>query len=325
VATFRAGAIIGELALLRHQVRTASLKCQEDTELVIVEKHEFDNVLKADMIRSQKDKRQFLIKHMPGMRDAPWEKPGKPHASYFFRKISVCKGHEFFMQGQIAEESFFVVCQGCVEFRRSETSSTTDPSRRKELRSIARPCLLGRLVYEDASPTKTVRHIGTLLEGGVFGSLRITDLVEPEPFTVVAGTSVEVFAVSSADIARLPRKLVDTIREHLMQATIGRLDRLQSNRSSCILLEKTVVGKATGAGGIRADFCRTLPVRDKLHLPLTLQDVSLNLCTPSRNLRRSGSEPVFKQSSCFDSRPEKGHVTFARLPSLTEVRACGLT
>merc|ERR1711920_726840 len=70
---------------------------------------------------------------------------------------------------------------------------------------------------------------GVLLPGGVFGSLPTQG--EPEPFTVLATTpATEVLYVSGDVVAKLPRRLLDTVRDYLTRATTWRLENLLQDR-----------------------------------------------------------------------------------------------
>jgi len=119
VATLQAGTLTGEIALLHDQSRTASLKCLQDTSFIIIGKLEFESVLKAEMQRAREEKVNFLLNHLPGLRDIPvMRHGGRPHPSYYFKKVTVAKGHEFLKQGQVAEDAVHVVFNGSVELRR---------------------------------------------------------------------------------------------------------------------------------------------------------------------------------------------------------------
>ncbi|CAJ1451179.1 unnamed protein product [Effrenium voratum] len=62
---------------------------------------------------------------------------------------------------------------------------------------------------------------GVLVVGGVFGSLPFP---APEPFTVrVTSPICEVFFITSADFAKLPRKLLDVVQEYVASSTTWRL------------------------------------------------------------------------------------------------------
>ncbi|CAE8602124.1 unnamed protein product [Polarella glacialis] len=87
VAKFGPGNVVGELALLNEQPRTASIQCLADCEFLVIRRTDFDNVLKEEMVRKGDEQLRFLMEHLPGMREVPVPKPAsKPHASFYFRK-----------------------------------------------------------------------------------------------------------------------------------------------------------------------------------------------------------------------------------------------
>eukprot|EP00439_Symbiodinium_sp_Y106_P006334 s2306_g1.t1 len=115
------GSVVGELALMNDQPRLASAKCLEDTEVFVIRRHDFDNVLKEEMVKKGDEKLRFLMRHLPGMKEVPVPKPGgKPHAAYIFKHAKFPRGHTFLVQGKIAEPHFWAVYRGAVEFKRAE-------------------------------------------------------------------------------------------------------------------------------------------------------------------------------------------------------------
>lgn len=243
VATLHSGTITGEIALLHEQPRTATLRCMQDTSFIIIDKEKFESVLKSDMQRTREEKVNFLVDHLPGLQEFPLtQKPGgRPHPSYYFNKLTVAKGHEFLKQGHIAEDAVYIVRQGTVELRRGEPSTHLDnlskleASRRAVTANRSHKRHTGSVAFRGSghhgggqSVRKLSRHIGTLQVGSVFGSMPVAG---PEPFTLVANTAVEVLYVK-ADMARFPRRLLDTIQEYLTQAMSYRLRHLETCRLS---------------------------------------------------------------------------------------------
>lgn len=241
VNTLEAGSLLGELALMNDQPRTATVQCLADCKLLVIRRNDFDNVLKEEMIRKGDDKLRFLIDHLPGMRDVAVPKNGKNvHPCYFFRKATFPRGHSFLSEGVATEPAIYVVCRGLVEFRRAAPGSRAGSSRAQcalptgMRRPKSSTGLLGRIHSSqlpgqnavEEKPTGITRH-GVLVAGGVFGTLPIS---AKEPFTVVvASTACEVFYLAGADIAKLPRKLLDTIQWYLSSATAWHVGCLQSS------------------------------------------------------------------------------------------------
>lgn len=243
------GTLVGELALINDQPRSASIKCIEDTEMLVIRRSDFDNILKEEMVRKGDEKLRFLMAHVPGMRDVPVPKSGtkQPHASYFFKKLTFKRGHRFFQEGTVAEPSIIVLYKGSVESRRSElalpgmgsplpSSSSTPALREDPLPGGAKlgnyrrtPDMISRSNYQarmksharEQELDETVNRLGVLMPGSVFSSLPFQ---EKEPFTVsVTSQQCEVFVCSGQDYMKLPRKLLDIILEYTAHAAAWRL------------------------------------------------------------------------------------------------------
>jgi len=306
VKTIEAGNIVGELALLNDQPRSGSLKCTRETSFIIIGRVEFENVLKAEMQRTREEKVNFLLDHLPGLRDVPVARPGgRPHPTYYFKKVSVSKGHEFLKQGQIAEDAVHVVFKGVVELRRCEprrqnsrSGNISTEMRKKTFQKAsgrsALPGLSGASRPVDDLKLQITRQIGTLEVGGVFGSLPLT---EAEPFTVVARSAVEVFSIAQ-DIPRLPLKLLEVIQEYLTQATTWRLERLPACRSSDILQQQRFVYKAQPKPwiGNGNDLGLDLLLSGKLHPPPSFGQDAPHPGLPTRGTIRSASQPILGAS-----------------------------
>lgn len=260
VAVFGPGKLLGELALINDGYRGATCKLLQDTDFLVISRRNFDRILKEEFEKAQKEKLEFLVKHVPGVRELPLPKPGaRPHASYFFKKHTHTRGYTFLTQGVQQEDCIYVVVSGSVEIQRREPHSkicAKRPSSRPTTptsRPAKTPIVLGNRPRgvangsgyggqanmrrtRSSSTTQlddsagVVKRIGVLLPGGVFGSL---PCLPAEPFTVtVLSAPCEVYFCPPADIKKLPPKLVDNIREYLMRAMTWRLERLRSLRSA---------------------------------------------------------------------------------------------
>lgn len=245
VGQFGSGSIFGELALMEDQPRSASVKCLQECEFLVIAKDEFNQVLKAALTESQLEKMHFLKSHVPGVRDSPVAKPGRPHVTYFFRKHSYPKGHEFLSQGSVHDDAIYIIYSGCVEFSRRELGSSMSSPSVLQSSKLPRPSSQGSTTRsasrggnrerrrgrdpdesEDRAPGR--QKMSVLLSGALFGSAPASG---PEPFTVTAiNGPCECYAVHGQDLRKLPQRLLDTVREYLMRATTWRLERLRSNR-----------------------------------------------------------------------------------------------
>jgi len=242
------GTLIGELALVNDQPRSATVRCAQDTDFLVIRRSDFDNILKEDMVRKGDEKLRFLMEHVPGMRAVAVPKSGtvKPHASYFFTKSSFPRGHCFFQEGSVAEPGIMVMYKGSAECRRRELappgigaplpSALSTPLLHEELPDGAKlgnyrrtPSMISRSSYRarlkslarEQELDETMNRLGVLMPGSIFGSLPFQ---EKEPFTVtVTSQQCEVFICSGSELVKLPRKLLDTIREYLAHAATWRL------------------------------------------------------------------------------------------------------
>jgi len=242
------GTLIGELALVNDQPRSATVRCAKDTDFLVIRRSDFDNLLKEDMVKKGDVKLRFLMEHVPGMRAVAVPKSGtvKPHASYFFTKSSFQRGHCFFKEGSVAEQSIMVMYKGSVECCRRELAPTgvgaalpsalSTPVLYEEVPGGAKlgnyrrtPSMISRSGYKAQLKSlarvqeldETINRLGVLMPGSIFGSLPFQ---EKEPFTVtVTSQQCEVFICSGPELSKLPRKLLDTIREYLAHAATWRL------------------------------------------------------------------------------------------------------
>lgn len=242
VASVKAGSLFGELALQRNQPRAASAKCLTNSEFLSISRVDFDSILKGELTKAEDEKAGFLREHVPGMRDLPQTRfgSGKLHPSDFFKKYEFPKDHEFLTQGVSSEDSIFVVFEGCVEFRFQENGPCSQSERGgSRLRSLSPQRRRGAAaspghgtgdsaVGGTTGSAGTVRKMGMLLKGGIFGAL---PLQEPEPFTVAAASSpCEVLCILGSDVARLPRQLINQINDYFVSSVMWRLARLQSGQ-----------------------------------------------------------------------------------------------
>lgn len=254
ISRLEQGDMLGELALLKGQPRAASVRCLQRSEFMLIPRHEFDQVLKADLAHAENQKVTFLRDHLPGMKELALPNSGlKMHASYFFQKSRFCTGHRFLREATIENDAIYVLIAGAVEFRQriQRVNSTSQlPPLKEALRaqqmkramltgppthssSPARRRSLAHLAhgFADGFPEshKSKRDacvvVSGVQDGGVFASLPFSS---PEPFSVVAVQPCEVYCAVGVDVARLPPTLLDAVRQYLLGATSWRLEMLQS-------------------------------------------------------------------------------------------------
>jgi len=184
VAALGAGALFGELALLNSQPRGATISCFEESEMLLIEKADFDRILKVELNKAKEDKLQFLRTHVPGVRFL--KQNDVDRMMYNFHKVSVPKNHVFIRQGSMLHGDLFFVWQGSVES------------------------------YSHL-PKGGFRRNGILLRGSVFGAVPVNTTAT---FTVVATSSpCEVLHVCPQFRKHIPDSVLYCIRESMEQTT----------------------------------------------------------------------------------------------------------
>jgi len=122
VSTMPAGALFGEVSLLKDLPRLATARCMDKCTLVAIEKDGFDRLLKADLTQRAEEKVTFLQEHVPGMgtsQIAARPRRGRMHATYHFQHRRYPKGHVFARQDTTVTPYVTVVVRGEVSMLRS--------------------------------------------------------------------------------------------------------------------------------------------------------------------------------------------------------------
>jgi len=243
VALLRGGTIFGELGLINDAPRGASIRCQTDCDVLVIRKQDFDRVLKEEMMRAGDEKLNFLTQHVPGMRDLEVPRFAKTtHPAYFLRRTTYRRGHLFLSQGVVAQDAIYVVFKGCLEMRVRDTSKGTPGNGIVRHRPQAKGRPRGAIGYanlgnktEGADERQGVKEgnghriLGTLMTGSVFGSL---PMQAPEPYSVVvSSSSCEVFQAIGPDMPKLPRRLLEQVREYIATSTAWRLRTYMNHKS----------------------------------------------------------------------------------------------
>eukprot|EP00929_Paragymnodinium_shiwhaense_P111979 TRINITY_DN80226_c0_g1_i1.p1 TRINITY_DN80226_c0_g1~~TRINITY_DN80226_c0_g1_i1.p1 ORF type:complete len:596 (+),score=111.83 TRINITY_DN80226_c0_g1_i1:244-2031(+) len=317
VAVKGSGDIFGELALLQEQPRSATIKCREECEFLIISRASFDQVLKAEMNRKKLEKQEFLKAHVPGLRRLPPPRAGRADATYFFRKGNYPRGYCFLTQASKTDDILAIVHQGTVEILWNEVgelgggSRPITPSSRPRT-PLSRP---GSAVSrcESLSPKKrssadlpsgldvmsssasSARRIGLVMPGGVIGSMPTGDA---EPFTLrVSSATCEVFFVNRQEMSKLPRALLDEVYEYLIRTQTWRLNCFREQRlkeSESRKLSKTACKEAaSGRADTAAKTNDTFDKASRLGLRLHTAPPSRSRSSPSL-LRNRGPRPLSK-------------------------------
>jgi len=228
----RDASICGELALSHDHNRGASVKCHTYCTMLVIKRADFDRVLKEEVLHAEEKKLHFLTDHLPGMRHV--EVPrclSKPHPAYFLRHATYRRGHHFFTQGRRSETAIYIVFDGRLEIRHQDAGSS--PLKRRPARALS----MGAYSIGGYAERETQQHaaagprlLGTFMAGSVFGSLPTHS---PEPYSViVSSSSCEVFQATGSDLAKLPRQLLETVRDYIATVTAWRLRTYVHNKCS---------------------------------------------------------------------------------------------
>lgn len=199
IATLNAGELFGELALLEDKLRSATIVCEEDCDFLVIERGNFETVLKSEMTRNRDDRLKLMREHLPGFRGLPEHKMNK--AYYPFRKRTFSKGHVFVSQGDCAKPMAFLVVEGTVEVRHARER-------------------VGGFGKQD------IQVVSTIMQGALFGSVQQS---VDEPFTVVAKTRCDVLCVSGRGLKSLPLSLSQRMHEYLSQVNQEHSERCTSS------------------------------------------------------------------------------------------------
>mmetsp|Transcript_51570 Transcript_51570/g.120269 ORF Transcript_51570/g.120269 Transcript_51570/m.120269 type:complete len:591 (+) Transcript_51570:52-1824(+) len=257
--TVAAGKLFGEIGFHGDKERRPlSAKCLEDTVCVVIRKEQYNRARREESKRVEEERLQFLGEHLPGMREAlaagQTEKSspkGKAASPFAFRQATYSKGHVFLKQGELAEDITYVVVSGHVEFQRHELMAPQQslvPGLRGSASEAPGPGRHAWVSSEEAEKAgegrrrEITRRVGSLARGGVFGSLASLGTGTEEPFSVVAeSATVEVLYINAEAKQRLPRMVVDMLREYVSRSTMFRLGNLRVNRAIDLKRKQTRV------------------------------------------------------------------------------------
>jgi len=193
VVTLGAGRLFGDLALLQQNPQGFTATCTKDCELLVVEKSEFERVLKEDMLRLTCQKLEFLRKYLPGANDV------LPHKAepllHCFQKKVVPKGRVILAQDAAAKKCIYLVSKGSVFLGCNDVDMPLMPAE--------------------------VRMMGSLYRGGVFGSFEDRML---QPCTIsCTSASCELYFASGRSLEALPSSLRRSTQKYLCRTAEWRM------------------------------------------------------------------------------------------------------
>jgi CRP-like cAMP-binding protein len=187
VAALGQGGIFGELALIDDKPRSAAVSCWTDCEFLIIEKDDFNRILKAEVKHAKEAKLEFMRSFVPGSRKLPQD--SLERIMYYFGKESYPRNHCFFEQGEAMTGSIYFVWQGSVE------TYCIDPD------------------------TGGLMRLGILMKGSLFAA--VPQGGEAQYSAVAMSADCEVLRVKPENKRQLPDVIVLGLRE-LLDAMVAR-------------------------------------------------------------------------------------------------------
>ena len=185
VTTLGAGTSFGELGLLRGDKRAATITCKEKTTVAVLEKTEFDTILKEYQEQLLNNKITFLLS-VPAFSN--WNLTTMSKASYYFFERTYWKGDVVYREGDCANE-VFVVKEGEFKVKRTQFTKTVvlDP----ELKSSYFQSL-------QITPMRTRPQIQLILKSTkeVFGDAEVLEDRPRDSTCVCVSKTGQVYATS---------------------------------------------------------------------------------------------------------------------------------
>jgi len=192
IASLGPGNLFGELALLNDNPRSATVTCRHDCEFLVIERSDFDRVIKEEMKRSKDEKLDYLRTYLPGVKKLPPKEAER--LLYYFNKVAYPRHHVFLEQGKMLDGAIYCVWQGSVELYCQEES-------------------------QPGTQDGKFRRLGILLRGSVFGAVPQNTRAT---YTVIAASApCEVLLLLPDAREHLPNSLMYSLRDHL-EMTVSR-------------------------------------------------------------------------------------------------------
>lgn len=254
VALLPGGTIFGELALQNDAPRAATIKCEKDSEILVLRKQDY-----LDCVEGMLGKVRFFERNVMGVAKVV-DATGKldTHPSAFFKEEMVQPGHALLFEGLIAKPTIFVVGDGgtvdFMRFKRPESNPAYVLADRpqsaptNDFQELAfgklKPIQLHRTASDGILRSSIARFppanlpeddegtefFDRLEAGGIFCSMAALPSPGVEPFTVVVSSPgpCKMFMCSGSKIDKLPLKLLNIIRKHMANASRQRLDKVKT-------------------------------------------------------------------------------------------------
>jgi len=197
VASVGVGRMFGDFDMLpmqQHALRLCQPQalgatCTKDCQLLVIDRHDFNRVLRPELYKSTKDTLELLRKSVPGLRSCG-SIPSEA-LLHCFPRMNCPNGRAVFTQGAPAKVGLYVVASG----------------------SVFTSC-----VDEDVSkPTDDAGILGSLTRGSIFGSLAERGMLR---YSAISTLPCELFHCSSRNFKRLPSSVQLRIDDHL-EGSVG--------------------------------------------------------------------------------------------------------
>lgn len=197
VASVGVGRMFGDFDMQQMQLHALRLcqpqalgaTCTKDCQLLVIDRHDFNRVLRPELYKSTKDTLELLRKSVPGLRSCG-SIPSEA-LLHCFPRMNCPNRRAVFTQGAPAKVGLYVVASG----------------------SVFTSC-----VDEDVSkPTDDAGILGSLTRGSIFGSLAERGMLR---YSAVSTLPCELFHCSSRNFKRLPSSVQLRIDDHF-EGSVG--------------------------------------------------------------------------------------------------------
>ena len=105
VATLPAGCSYGELALIRHKPRAATIRATEDCHFAVLEKIDYQKVFGKIQEKILNQKIDFL-KSVVVFKS--WNRVAVAKLTYYFKEVELLRGHYLYREGEPCRQTFVI-------------------------------------------------------------------------------------------------------------------------------------------------------------------------------------------------------------------------
>ena len=189
VATLGSGAAFGELALLQEKPRAASIFCEEDCHMAVLDKKSYLSILGDSTTKELQKLVEFFKKH-PAFSD--WSNTSLVKFTYYFTHERFLKNQYIFREGEFPDAVYFVK-KGEVELSKKVTISAQHPNYNKS----------GKKIFGQSKNKIKVVRIAIKGAGEIIGDEEVLDSLNQRNETCKCFSDyVELLVVPSLEFAR---------------------------------------------------------------------------------------------------------------------------